>query len=127
MLWQGLAAYIVEQRIGLLFGCASLPGTDPTALAPQLAYLRDHHLAAADLCAKPLRPVPMITAAYDPKAVLQSLPPLLKGYLRAGASIGEGAVIDQQFNTTDVLVVLRTDAIAARYSRRYEAATVRAA
>ncbi|HIJ63719.1 MAG TPA: hemolysin-like protein, partial [Rhodospirillaceae bacterium] len=100
---------------------------DPQALAPQLAYLRDHHLAAADLRARPLRPVPAISASYDPKAILQSLPPLLKGYLRAGASIGEGAVVDQQFNTTDVLVVLRTDAIAARYSRRYEAATARAA
>ena len=121
MLWQGLAAHIVNHRIGLLFGCASLPGTNPRALAPQLAYLRDHHLAAADLRAKSLRPVAEVSVEYDRRSVLQNLPPLLKGYLRAGASIGQGAVVDHQFNTTDVLVVLRTDAIAARYSRRYDA------
>lgn len=130
MLWQGLAAYIVEHRVGLLFGCASLPGTDPEALAAQLAYLRDNHLAPAELRADPLphraaeAPAPV---GYDAKPVLQSLPPLLKGYLRAGAVIGNGAVVDHAFNTTDVLVVLRTDAIASRYQRRYDAAVGRAA
>ena len=127
MLWQGLAAYIVENRIGLLFGCASLPGTDVAALAPQLAYLHDHHLAEEGLRATPLVAAPEARAPYDAKAVLHSLPPLLKGYLRAGAQVGAGAVVDHQFNTTDVLVVLRTDAIAARYQRRYEATVGRAA
>jgi putative hemolysin len=130
MLWQGLAAYIVEHRIGLLFGCASLPGTDPAALAAQLAYLRDNHSTPHELWAEPL---PYRAAAtpgavdYDPRATLQSLPPLLKGYLRAGACIGTGAVVDHDFNTTDVLVALRTDTIAARYQRRYDAVVERAA
>jgi putative hemolysin len=127
MLWQGLAAYIVDNGIGLLFGCASLPGTDPAALAAQLSYLRDRHLAPAELCATPLVPAPAVSADYDAKATLQALPPLLKGYLRAGASVGAGAVVDHQFNTTDVLVTLRTDAIAARYQRRYDAVVGRAA
>ncbi|MGE5503133.1 MAG: GNAT family N-acetyltransferase [Actinomycetota bacterium] len=127
MLWQGLAAYIVENGIGLLFGCASLPGTDVQALAPQLSYLHDHHLAPEELRATPLVPAAEAAAPYDARAALQSLPPLLKGYLRAGASVGAGAVVDPLFNTTDVLVVLRTDAITARYQRRYDAVAGRAA
>ena len=130
MLWQGLAAYIVENQIGLLFGCASLPGTDSVALAPQLAYLRDNHLASHDLQATPLAHRAAVSpgsVAYEPRSILQSLPPLVKGYLRAGASIGSGAVVDEEFNTTDVLVVLRTDTIAARYQRRYDATIGKAA
>ena len=53
--------------------------------------------------------------AIDPKAALHALPPLVKGYLRLGASFGEGAVIDRQFGTTDVLVILPVSAINPRY------------
>ncbi len=53
--------------------------------------------------------------AVDPKAALHALPPLIKGYLRLGATFGDGAVIDRQFSTTDVLVILPVSAINARY------------
>ncbi|MBF0307390.1 MAG: GNAT family N-acetyltransferase [Alphaproteobacteria bacterium] len=124
LLWQGLADIIIRRRIGILFGCASLPGTDPHALAPQLAYLHDHHLAPLPLRARalPHRAAPMRRPdeGYDPRQVAHSLPPLLKGYLNAGAGIGTGAVVDHEFNTTDVLVVLKTETMTARYQRRYE-------
>ena len=44
-----------------------------------------------------------------------ALPPLVKGYLRLGGFVGDGAVIDHQFNTTDVLIILPVSAINARY------------
>jgi L-ornithine Nalpha-acyltransferase len=123
-LWQGLAGYIVHHRIGLLFGCGSLAGTDLDALAPQLAYLHENHLAPEELRPRALSShgdaILRSPSAYEPRRVLHSLPPLLKGYLRAGASVGEGWVIDEQFNTTDVLVVLGTEAITRRYRFRYD-------
>ena len=126
MLWQGLAAYMVENRIRLLFGCGSLPGTAPELLAPQLAYLRDNHLAPEHLRGRAL-PGPAavdfasITAGWDARKVLASLPPLLKGYLRLGGMVGDGAIIDHQFNTTDVLVVVNAADIAGRYVKRFNA------
>jgi len=124
LLWQGLAAYMAENRIRLMFGCGSLPGTDPAQLAPQLAYLRDCHLAPEALRGRAL-PGPArvgfetLAAAWDARRVLASLPPLLKGYLRLGGVIGDGAVIDHQFNTTDVLVVCPAADIAGRYAKRF--------
>jgi putative hemolysin len=53
--------------------------------------------------------------AVDPKAALHRLPPLIKGYLRLGAFVGDGAVIDHQFGTTDILIVLPVSAINIRY------------
>lgn len=124
LLWQGLADIIIRRRVTILFGCASLPGTDPRALAPQLAYLHDNHLAPLALRGRALphraSPLHRPPDGYEPRRVLHSLPPLLKGYLKAGAGIGTGAVIDHEFNTTDVLVTLKTDAMTARYQRRYE-------
>ncbi len=126
MLWQGLAAYMVEHQVQVLFGCGSLPGTDPEILAPQLAYLRDNHLAPQELRASALPQqdrvdFASINAQWDARKVLASLPPLLKGYLRLGGTIGDGAVIDHQFNTTDVLVIVNAANIAGRYVKRFSA------
>ncbi|WP_430910465.1 GNAT family N-acetyltransferase [Methylobacterium sp. sgz302541] len=120
LLWHGIYAYVLHHRIDALLGCASLEGTDPDRLALPLSFLH-HHARAPDgwrARALPERYVSMdrlAPEAVDPKAALQALPPLIKGYLRVGATFGDGAVIDRQFGTTDVFVVLPVTAIAARY------------
>ena len=59
--------------------------------------------------------------AVNARAALKALPPLIKGYLRLGAYIGDGAVIDQQFGTTDVLIILPVEAIKTRYFAHFGA------
>lgn len=125
LLWGGIAAYVFKHRIALMFGCASLPGTDLDALADQLTYLAANHLAPEAIRprALPDRYIEMMRkdpAAIDVKKTLIDLPPLVKGYLRLGGFVGDGAVLDQQFNTTDVAVVVKTDQVTDKYYRHYE-------
>ena len=125
LLWQGIAAYVFRYRIDLMFGCASLHGTDPDALAAPLTWLWHNHLAPPALRprALPHRFVEMRRmdpAEIDVRSVLNGLPPLIKGYLRLGGFVGDGAVIDDQFNTTDVCVVVKTDLVTDKYYRHYE-------
>lgn len=125
LLWRGIAAYIEMNSIDLMFGCASLNGTDPDVLAAELTYLYGHHLAPPALRPKalPERYVDMRRldpTAYDPRKANQALPPLIKGYLRLGGFVGDGAVIDRQFNTVDVAIVVKTDLVTERYSKHYE-------
>jgi putative hemolysin len=125
LLWRGIAAYVFHYQIDLMFGCASLHGTDLDALAADLTYLYHNHLAppAVRPRALPDRYVEMRRMAHsqiDPKRVQAQLPPLIKGYLRLGGFIGDGAVIDRQFNTTDVAVVVKTDLVTDKYYRHYE-------
>jgi putative hemolysin len=120
LLWHGIWTYVLEHRLDVMIGCASLDGTDPDRLALPLSFLH-HHARAPDewrAAAVPGRYVEMNRMPKDviaPKAALQMLPPLIKGYLRLGAFVGDGAVIDHQFGTTDVLVVLPVSEIQARY------------
>ena len=125
LLWSGIAAYVFHYDIALMFGCASLPGTDPNQLAVPLSYLYHRHLAPPELRTRalPERYVDMRRLdpdGIDPERALGTLPPLIKGYLRLGGFVGDGAVIDHQFNTTDVCVVVKTDLVAEKYSRHYE-------
>ena len=116
LLWSGIAAYVSHYGIALMFGCASLPGTDPDALALPLSYLHHHHLAPLGLRPRALadRYVEMgrlDRQAIDRRRAVAALPPLIKGYLRLGGFVGDGAVIDEQFNTTDVCIVVKTDLV----------------
>jgi putative hemolysin len=125
LLWGGIAAYVFRHGIQLMFGCASLPGTDLDANAAQLSYLYQHHLAPPELRPRAIaaRHVDMNRLppeAYDAKRALLELPPLIKGYLRLGGFVGDGAVLDEPFNTTDVCVVVKTDQVTDKYYRHYE-------
>ncbi|MEE3501944.1 GNAT family N-acyltransferase [Acidiphilium acidophilum] len=125
LMWRGIAAYVFQHDIELMFGCASLHGTDPDLLAPDLTYLQSHHLAPEAIRPRAVaaRYVDMCRldpALIDPKQVLVGLPPLIKGYLRLGGFVGDGAVIDWQFNTTDIAVVVQTDLVTEKYYRHYD-------
>jgi L-ornithine Nalpha-acyltransferase len=125
LLWRGIAAYVFTHNIDLMFGCASLPGTDVDALAAELTYLYANHLAPEDirLRALPHRYVNMRRmepGEIDARQVLVGLPPLIKGYLRLGGFVGDGAVVDHQFNTTDVAIVVQTDLVTGKYYRHFE-------
>jgi putative hemolysin len=126
LLWHGIWAYVRQHRLDVMIGCASFEGTDPDRLALPLSFL--HHYAQASeawrASAHPSRRVEMnrmAKEAINPKAALHELPPLIKGYLRLGAYIGDGAVIDHQFGTTDVLIVMPVSAIHARYIEHFGA------
>jgi putative hemolysin len=109
LLWRGIMLYLERYPLEVMFGCASFPGTDPDQLALPLSYLH-HFFRAPD--GERARALPelyvemnrMPKEAIDRREALRALPPLIKGYIRAGSYIGDGAVIDRQFNTTDVLI-----------------------
>ena len=90
-----------------------------------MSYLYYNHLAPASVRprALPHRYIEMRRLEreeIDSRAALNRLPPLVKGYLRLGGFVGDGAVIDAQFNTTDVAVILKTDLVTDKYYRHYE-------
>ena len=124
LLWQGIAAYVFSHKIDLMFGCASFPGTQPEIHQPALAYLRSQHQAPQIIrpSALPKKYIDMASKheAIDDEVIkINNLPPLIKGYIRVGGQVGDGAVIDSQFNTTDVCVVVKTESLPTRYRRHY--------
>lgn len=126
LLWQGIWAYVNHYGIGVMAGCASFHGTVPAAHAEALSYLAHNCRASPewDVRAVPGRYVSMDIMppeAVDARTALAVMPPLIKGYLRLGAKVGDGCVIDREFGTVDVFIVLPVDTIATRYVNYYGA------
>lgn len=126
LLWQGNWAYSLKHNLDVMFGCASFPGAFPEFHALALSFLHHNTLATGDWAvhAAPNRYRNMDLMppeAVNPKRALMAMPPLVKGYLRLGAMVGEGAVVDQAFGTTDVLIVLPVESISSRYLNYYGA------
>lgn len=127
LLWRAIAGYVAEHRIELMFGCASLRGTDPAVVSEQLAYLHHWHLAPPALRPKALadryaRMDLLEREAVDPVRALRALEPMVKGYLRAGAWIGEGACVDLEFNAIDVCIVMPTARLGRKHRAHFERA-----
>jgi putative hemolysin len=126
LLWQGVWSYVREHGADVMLGCASFEGTDPRAHAEALSFLYHTALAPEDWRVRAHEHLRidmnmMPREAISPRAALKLLPPLIKGYLRLGAYIGEGAVIDHQFGTTDVLIIMPVEAIRTRYFAHFGA------
>jgi putative hemolysin len=125
MLWRGIALYAYHYGIKVMFGCPSFPGTDPAHHAAAMSYLYHHHLAPPEIRTRALdnRYVKMDMLerdSYDARKAMARVPPLIKGYLRLGGFVGDGAVIDSQFNTTDVFIIVKTELVTEKYIRHYE-------
>jgi L-ornithine Nalpha-acyltransferase len=126
LLWQGLWTYIREHSVDVMLGCASFPGVDPKEHALALSFLHHYSLAPEEwlAAAHPDLRVDMNMMPKDQvdvKEALKEMPPLIKGYLRLGAFVGDGAVVDRQFGTTDVLIVMPVEAINTRYFSHFGA------
>jgi L-ornithine Nalpha-acyltransferase len=120
LLWHGIWAYVRRHRVDAMFGCASLEGTDLTRLALPLSFLHHHALSPEPWRVRAVAsrrlPMDLLCAdKTDAREAMRRLPPLLKGYLRVGATLGDGAVVDTQFGTTDVFVVMPVSCINTRY------------
>lgn len=123
-LWNGLAGYVAERQIEVLFGVASFHGTDVAALTQPLAMLHHNHLAPPDLRVRAQPEVFQSTDLVAPqdldrRAAMVQVPALIKAYLRLGGFVGEGAFIDHNFNTTDVCLILDTARMNERQRRIY--------
>ena len=130
-LWEGIANYITDNNIGLMFGCASIPGTDVNKVSEILAYLHHFHLAPDALRPKTIESKYVDMNLHkkenlNPRRIFASMPPLLKGYLRLGAYIGDGAYIDEQWNSIDVCIVLPSAIVREKYVKHYERKTQKA-
>lgn len=132
LLWAGLCEYVVKRKIVVLFGVPSFVGTNPAQSAQALSYLYYNHLSPTYLRATVMKE--NLDPSVDPRMTqMNILPrafvnedeakkqmtPLIKGYLRLGATFGRGVFIDKGFGTYDVFVLVQTKNIDKTFQKHF--------
>ena len=114
--WGAMTAYVDDQGVELLFGCASFTGTDASAYYDSFAMLKARHLAPKRWLPRVKAPNVFRFAARlrrkpDLKQAMLRTPPLLRTYLMMGGWVSDHAVVDPKMNTLHVFTGVEIAAI----------------
>jgi putative hemolysin len=116
-LWSGLAEYMLKNNYEIMLGCASIPMSDGGHFAASLYNgLSADQIAPIECHGFPKVPLPLarLNGGLEVEA-----PPLIKGYLKLGAKICSAPAWDPDFNTADLLTMLRLSEINPRYAKHF--------
>jgi putative hemolysin len=116
LLWAGLARYMAENGYDYLMGCASISMIDGGHGAASLYRRLVDHMGPVEYRVFPRCPLPLDLLRQDEPA---EPPPLIKGYLRAGAWICGDPAWDPDFNTADLPILLLMSKVEGRYARHF--------
>lgn len=126
MLWAGLADYMISQNVRYLMGCGSIHSVDARMASEVYAFLK----AKDALTEEKFRVFPKAgyhVPGFDPnlevedlKALTKNIPPLIKGYLRAGSKICGVPALDSVFGTVDVFILFDRKLITEKYGKHYD-------
>lgn len=124
LLWNGIARYMEMNGVTHLFGCASFHTSDPRIIAAATAYLRKYHPAPHGMETVPVPKCRMelpfhLLTDQEIEGSFRHFPPLVKGYLRLGASVCGDPAYDAEFGTTDVLILLHRESITSKYKEHF--------
>ena len=124
LLWKAIAEYVKLYDIKVLLGCASFPGKDVQVFSKELSYLKSHFSLSEEVSVKSLvnNNYPANNKNYINEGDLRTfakLPPLIKGYLRAGGKVSDGFFIDHDFNTIDICVIVQIENIDEKYKNKF--------
>ncbi len=116
LLWAGLAKYMIEHHYDFLIGCASISMADGGHAAASMYKRLGENMSPLEYRVFPLCPLPLAALNNDLPA---ELPPLIKGYLRAGAYVCGDPAWDPDFNTADLPILMPMSRMDSRYARHF--------
>ena len=120
LLWQGISKYIKIYKIKLLMGCASFNGTNPSKFEDEFSLLYKCYRLPRNYDVDSLQNNQIsLKKNFDNFTIINKLPPLIKGYLRAGGMVSKNFYIDREFETIDYCVIMLTEKIVSRYHKKF--------
>jgi putative hemolysin len=117
LLWAGLAQFVQFHRYEYIIGCASIGMADGGHAAASIYNaVSKQAMSPIEYRVFPRCALPLDALDRDAGA---AIPPLVKGYLRAGAYVCGDPAWDPDFNTADLLMLLPMSNVNARYARHF--------
>ncbi len=134
LLWEGIHAYVQASQTNYLFGCSSIKTMDKEEIKGIYHYLKEQGHLTEEMKVRPkgkfrvpgmaghlrkLKKKPYVSVADDSSIHGQSIPPLLKSYLKVGAKVCGVPALDRDFRCIDFLTLLKVQDISEAYNRKF--------
>lgn len=118
LLWAGIASVVQQYGFRYVLGCASVSLRDDGVTAAEVWRTAKRHMDAATGLPRVIPrhhyPVERVSSVLPAR-----MPPLIKGYLKLGATICGAPAWDPDFNTADFPILLDLTRMDARYRRHF--------
>ncbi len=131
LLWKGIAEYAKHTGAQWLFGCSSIKTMDMDDLVALHGYFSVYHAGNGVVHAQPNRKFRIrqfddyyrfvsSIGGIDEEHAKALIPPLLKAYLKAGATVLGEPIIDRHFRCADFLTLLDMDKLNGQVGAKFE-------
>lgn len=126
LLWRGICEYVHTSGACWLFGLGSIRSTVPGEIAEIYKHLTEEGAVDPNLQVPAVNKYlisnfkELVSQAIVSKNARESIPPLLRSYLKLGAVLGSDVALDLEFNCADLFVVLDVNKITASFSKRFQ-------
>lgn len=126
MLWRGISAYAQVSGARYLLGCSSVKTLDPLQIESICQAFKDQGVCRSDLGVEPWpafrREITLQSSLFPHEVDAQAdalIPPLLRGYIKAGARVCPEPAVDMDFQCVDFVTVLDLENMAESFRRKY--------
>ncbi len=130
LLWKGVSEYMKMVEARYLFGCSSINTTNVVEVSLIYKYIKELHLSSDEYRVFPkpkykVKELDYYLHAFDKfniniEAIADFIPPLLKGYFKAGSVICGEPALDKKFKCADFFTVLDLDTISSSFDKKYK-------
>lgn len=124
LVWKGLGSYASQVGADYLFGCASVQTTHPSLSLALYQHMRDQHgfefgIEPTDDYSFSEEDLRGGSGVYTHQTLEDTLPSLLKSYLKAGAQIHGLPALDLDFSCIDFMTIINLQKMSSKYKQRY--------
>jgi len=124
LLWNGIAKYIKDYKIRYLFGATRLLSTQPDDVSRVFKFLKGKSYSESEFRVHPkpenvFRGLKKDIEIGNPREIIRMLPPLIKGYLRAGVKICGLPAVNTDLGSVVIFILLDVEKMSRTYKKHF--------
>lgn len=124
LLWSGIAKYIKDYNVRYLFGSTRLYTSEPDEVSRIFKFIKERFYAPSEYRVYPraknrLRGLKHNVKVENPRELFRHLPPLIKGYIRAGVMVCGSPAINHNLGSVVIFILLDVEKISPSYRQHF--------
>jgi putative hemolysin len=124
LLWSGIAKYVKDHNVKYLFGSVRFLTQDPTEISKIFKFIKERYYSGPKFRVYPkpenkFKGLRENVEIKNPQEIIRNLPPLVKGYLRAGVVVCGEPALNLDLGSVVIFILLDPQKMPSAYKQHY--------